>query len=337
MLNLNNNNQQLFQQIAEVIQNAKNKTAKAINSAMVEAYWHIGKIIVEDEQQGNHKADYGKEVLKNLSEKLNSQFGGGFTMRNLRYMRSFYIGFPKWNAVRSELSWTHYRLLLKVEKTTARNFYLEEAIKSNWSTRLLERQINSSFYERILLSQDKQGMIESQANKVDTNDIRAFIKDPYVLEFLEIPNPSQFTERELETALLDNLQSFLLELGQGFSFVARQQRISADNENFYIDLVFYNYLLKCFVLIDLKVGKLTHQDIGQMDMYVRMYNDLHKIEGDNPTIGIILCKQKNEIVAKYSVLSENEQIFASKYQLHLPTEAELAEKLDSALNKFKKE
>lgn len=322
---LTNNN--LYNQISELLQKAHLQVKQQVNSLMVITYWNVGRLIVEDELKGNTRADYGKSVLKDISEKLTKDFGKGFDERNLRKMKQFYNMYQKWDSVSTELSWTHYRHLLKVENESARLWYMNEAIKENWSTRALERQINSFYYERLLSSQNKTPVIEEA--KANTKELtpQDILKDPYVLEFLQLKNRPEYTERELETALIDSLQEFLLELGSGFSFVARQKHFDLDGEHFYIDLVFYNYKLKCFVLIDLKKGKLTHQDVGQMDMYVRIFEDKVKAIDDNPTIGLILCSEKNEAVAKYSILSENKQLFASKYKLLLPTEEELEREL----------
>lgn len=313
----------LYNSISNILHTARKTVYNAANSAMVRCYWLIGRNIVEYEQQGKDRAEYGKRVIENLSKKLSSEFGKGFTNANIRYMRRFYTVFSNYHALRDELSWTHYRLLTKVSNEKARDFYTEECIKSNWSTRQLERQINSFFYERLLSSQDKEAVKAEIFTKEPSKTPEDIIKDPYVLEFLGIKQNTQTYEKELETALINELQKFLLELGRGFSFVARQKHIDFDGDHFYIDLVFYNYILKCFVLIDLKTTKLTHQDIGQMDSYVRMYDDLQKGDDDNPTIGIILCSDKNEAIAKYSVLNESKQIFASKYQFTLPTIEEL--------------
>lgn len=316
----------VYENIKSVLSEAKAKAYYAVNFAMVEAYWSIGRIIVTA-QNGNDRADYGKALIKNLSIQLTKEFGKGFTATNLSYMRQFYLTFQNHHALRDNLSWTHYRLLMKVEREAVRNFYLDECVQNQWSTRQLERQINSFYYERLLSSQDKSLVrkeIESLEPGSRPEDI---IKDPFVLEFLNLKDNTNFREKDLEKALVDNLQSFLLELGKGFSFVARQKRITADGENFYIDLVFYNYILKCFVLIDLKLDKLTHQDIGQMDFYVRYYEKEIRDTSDNPTIGIILCSEKNEAIVKYSILEESKQIFASKYMLYLPTEEELKKEL----------
>jgi predicted nuclease of restriction endonuclease-like (RecB) superfamily len=287
-------------------------------------YWRIGQCIVEDEQQGQVQAEYGKALLEGLAERLTAEYGKGFTISNLRYMRQFYLLFQNHHALRDDLSWTHYRLLLKVENEVARTWYMVEAATEGWSTRALERQINSFYYERLLSSQNQEPVRSEAVEKLSQLSPQDILKDPYVLEFLELDERSSFTESELEVALIGQLQAFLLELGKGFSFVARQKRISLDGEHFYVDLVFYNYLLKCFVLIDLKLGKLTHQDIGQMDTYVRLYEERFRGADDNPTLGLILCSEKNEAIARYSVLADGQQIFASKYRLVLPTEEELA-------------
>ena len=321
----------LYLQIKEILNVARTKAYAAVNFAMVEAYWLIGKQIVEA-QEGNERAEYGSSLLKYLSEKLTRDFGKGFTVTNLTYMRQFYLAFPIRHAVRDELSWTHYRLIMKAENEQARNFYIDECIKSNWSTRQLERQINTHFYERLLSSQNKE--LVSQEIFTKEPDILPVdvIKDPYVLEFLGLKHNSDLLESDLEKALITHIQNFLLELGRGFTFEARQKRIGFDGEHFYIDLVFYNYILKCFVLIDLKAGKLTHQDIGQMQMYVNYYTRELMNEGDNPPIGIILCADKSESVVRYTLSEDNRQIFTSKYKLYLPTEEELCQEIENEKN-----
>lgn len=313
----------IFEEVKKILQKARNKIYKTTNNAMVEAYWNIGKIIVE-KQSGNEKAEYGAELLKNLSKEMTKEFGKGFTIANLKNMRQFYLTFPKSYALRSELSWTHYRLLMRVENENARNFYIEEAIKSNWSTRQLERQITTLFYERILSSKNKE-KVSQEIYKLEPKKNRPedIIKDPYVLEFLGLPENIDFLEKNLEQSLINHLQKFLLELGRGFSFVARQKRITFDGRHFYIDLVFYNYILKCFVLIDLKLGDLTHQDLGQMQMYVHYFQEEMMNEGDNPPIGIVLCADKSDSIVKYTLPKGEKQIFASKYMLYLPSEEEL--------------
>lgn len=327
----------IFQEIKEILQEAKNKVYKVANNAMVEAYWNIGRVIVE-KQGGKDKAEYGTALLKNLSKEMTKEFGKGFTLTNLKYMRQFYLNFPKSHALSDQLSWTHYRLLMRVENENARNFYLEESIKENWSTRQLERQITTLFYERILSSKNKnkvaQEIYKLEPQRKQPEDI---IKDPCVLEFLGLPENMDFLEKNLEQALIDHLQKFLLELGRGFSFVARQKRITFDGRHFYIDLVFYNYILKCFVLIDLKVGDLTHQDLGQMQMYVHYFEDEMMTEGDNPPIGIVLCADKSESVVKYTLPKGEKQIFASKYMVYLPTEEELLSEVKKEYNILKQE
>lgn len=258
---------------------------------------------------------------------MTADFGKGFTAANLKNMRQFYLTFPKSYALRSELSWTHYRLLMRVENENAREFYTEEAIKSNWSTRQLERQINSFFYERLLSSQNKKEVSEEIQKLEPVKEPEDIIRDPYVLEFLGLSPNDDFYESDLEEALITHLQKFLLELGRGFSFVARQKRITFDGRHFRIDLVFYNYVLKCFVLIDLKIGDLTHQDLGQMQMYVHYYERELMNEGDNPPIGIVLCADKSESVVRYTLPENETQIFASKYKLYLPSEEELSREL----------
>lgn len=264
-----------------------------------------------------------------MARRLVAALGRGFNERNLWYMKQFYQAWPILNALRSELSWTHYRLLLKTEREDARLFYMQEVIDGNWSTRTLERQINSLYFERMILTQ-KEGRILVKAEaegKKESMQAKDIIKDPYVLDFLELKANTNFYEQELEQAIIDKLQEFLLELGKGFSFVSRQYRVSLEGEHFFIDLVFYNYILKCFLLIDLKTGKLSHQDVGQMDMYVRIFEEKMRQESDNPTIGLILCSEKNNAVAKYSLLNDSKQIFASKYKTYLPTEQELQQEI----------
>lgn len=318
-----------FDEVRALLAQARQKAYAAVNFAMVEAYWEIGRRIVEEEQQGKDRAEYGAFLIKELSKQLTGEFGKGFTVANIKNFKQFYLTFPDFQksyAVRSLLSWTHYRLIMRVESESAREYYISEAAEQNWSTRQLERNINTLYYERLLKSSNKKTL--PQKKELERANLADFIKDPYVLEFLHIPESPDASEREIETAIIDNLQQFLLEMGKGFSFVGRQFRISSETSHFYIDLVFYNYLLKCFVLIDLKNEKLTHQDIGQMDMYVRMFDDLKRGDDDNPTVGIIFCASKDETVVKYSVLKDSEQIFASKYRLILPTEEELAREIE---------
>jgi predicted nuclease of restriction endonuclease-like (RecB) superfamily len=294
---------------------------------MVLAYWHIGREIVEEEQKGKSRADYGKRLLEVLSERLTEEFGEGFHASNLWNMRQFYQNYPILDAVRRELSWTHYRILMRVENPQARSFYEIECIKNNWSARELERQKGSLLFERLALSKDKKGLMKLARKGQEVSTYGDMIKDPYVLEFTGLSHQSKLYESKLEQALIDNLSTFLLELGKGFTFVARQKRISLDDDHFYIDLVFYNTILKCYVLIDLKIGKLVHQDLGQIQMYVNYYDREIKQTDDNPTVGLLLCEDKKEAVVRYTLAKDNKQIFASRYKLYLPTEAELVKEL----------
>ncbi len=322
---------QFYSQIRDILSAARNKVYSAANFAMVEAYWHIGKSIVE-KQGGETRAEYGTGLIAELSARMTADFGKGFTATNLKYMRQFYLAFPIGHTLRDQLSWSHYRLLMRVENEQARQFYLDECAKSVWSTRQLERQINSFFYERLLSSQNKAEVAAEIQTLAPARTPEDIIRDPYVLEFLGLEPSASFFESDLEQALIEHLQKFLLELGRGFSFVARQKRFTFDGRHFYIDLVFYNYLLKCFVLIDLKLGDLSHQDLGQMQMYVNYYTREMMNEGDNPPIGIVLCADKSDTVVKYTLPEQNTQIFASKYKLYLPTEDELRLELQREYN-----
>jgi len=291
------------------------------------AYWHVGKEIVEEEQKGEKRAEYGKKLLETLSQKLSDDFSKGFDATNLWNMRKFYQTYPILDAVRRELSWTHYRILMRIEKPEARSFYEIECATNNWSARELERQKGSFLFERLALSKDRKGLMKLAHKGQELKTYEDMIKDPYVLEFTGLSPNSKLYESKLEQALIDNLSKFLLELGKGFTFVARQKRISLDGDHFYIDLVFYNTILKCFVVIDLKIGKLAHQDIGQMQMYVNYYDRSLKQSDDNPTVGLILCEYKKDAVVRYTLSKDNKQIFASRYKLYLPTEAELIKEL----------
>jgi predicted nuclease of restriction endonuclease-like (RecB) superfamily len=325
----------LLRNLRELIQSARQKALRAVDAVQVQTCWEIGRHIVEFEQGGLPRAEYGSRLLQILASSLAEEFGRGFDTSNLRYMRLFYQAFPKRDALRHELSWTHYRTLLRVEEEPARLWYMKEAASQGWTTRALERQINTLYYERLLASSDRTAVEEEASGGIATLQTpRDFVRDPVMLEFLGLPGVGRLLEADLERALLDNLQAFLLELGRGFAFVGRQFRISTESKDFYIDLVFYNYLLKCFVLFDLKSGELTHQDIGQMDMYVRMMDDLKRAPDDNPTVGIILCARKDVSVVRYSVLHENEKLFASRYKLVLPSEDELRAELDRERSKL---
>lgn len=327
----------IYSEIKETLLLSRNHAYAAVNFAMVQAYWQIGKIIVENEQNGNLRAEYGKAVLQEVSEKLQQEFGNGFSVRNLQQMRKFYVTFPNTNALRSQLTWTHYRALLRVENDDARNWYMEECVRSAWSSRQLERQISTLYYERLLSSRDKESVMTEAESLMAPLAAENFIKDPYVLDFLDLKNYPALRESDLEQALIDKLQEFLLELGRGFCFVARQKLMRYEDEDFYLDLVFYHSVLKCHVLIDLKIGKLTHADVGQMDSYIRMYDALYKNDDDNPTIGIILCSQKNEAIVKYSVLNEGKQVFASKYRFTLPTAEELQREIENERRKIEEQ
>ena len=316
-------NQELFNSVAKIIIDAKDQVYRSSNTILLKMYWEIGKLIVSDEQHGNLRAEYGMATLKNLALNLTLEFGKGFNERNLNNMRAFFIAFPIWNAVRTELSWTHYRIICRVESPEERMQYIHYSIEGSWNTRTLRRNIDSQYLGRKLKSPEPKRPEASN-----------YVKDPYIFEFLGLPSDISQTETQIESALINHLQQFLMEMGKGFAFVARQQHIVTDSSDFFIDLVFYNYYLKCFVLLDLKTHKLTHEAIGQMDMYVRMYNDLRKSEDDNPTIGIVLCTEKDDTVVKYSVMAENEKLFASKYRLYLPDEKELKQLIESDRVKF---
>ena len=320
----NKGNTNFVNDIKALINEARHHVVRSVNTAMVITYWEIGRRIVEEEQNGSNRAEYGKYLIENLAKELTADFGKGFSVPNLRNFRQFYLVFPIRHALRSELSWTHYRQLMRVENEEARNFYLKEAVECAWSSRQLERQINSFYFQRLLASQNKDVVKQETEQNNTPVSPSEILKDPYILEFLDLKENKDYLEADLEAALIGRLQDFLLELGKGFSFVARQQRITTEaGKHYYVDLVFYNYLLKCFVLIDLKIGTLTPQDVGQMDLYVRLYEDQKRTDTDNPTIGIILCSQNDETVVKYSMLAESRQLFASQYQLYMPTEEEL--------------
>ncbi|MBK9212013.1 MAG: DUF1016 family protein [Saprospiraceae bacterium] len=315
-MNLINN--PLLHSIKEVIIESRQRIYRMANTSLLQTYWQIGKLIIEDEQNGNDKAEYGKAILKNLATQLTLEFGKGFDDSNLRNMRAFYKAFPIRDTLRHELTWSHYRQLSRLDSERKKEYYMQEAISANWNSRELQRQINSLAFERVVhhLPNNSKPSIQN------------LIKDPYIFEFLGLPTETNNTEFAIETAIINHLQQFLLELGKGFAFVARQQHIATDTSDFYIDLVFYNYLLKCFVIIDLKTGNLTHQDVGQIDMYVRMYDDLKRSPGDNPSIGILLCSEKDETIVKYSVINDKNKLFASKYLLYLPKEEELKQLIE---------
>lgn len=325
-------------EIKKILKNARQKAYTAVNSAMVEAYWKIGRRIVEEEQSGRERAEYGKEIIKNLSKELTEEFGKGFGERNIRNIRQFYVLFSdyeKWKSLISKLTWTHIQKVLRVSDEKARIFYLTEAAENMWSVRTLDRNISTLYYNRIVASIDKKIVENEMQDKTKKLQAKEFIKNPVVLEFLDLPTSMSYTENELEKALIDDIQKFMMELGKGFAFVERQQYIRTENSDFYIDLVFYNYILKCFIIVELKTEKLTHQDIGQLDMYVRMYDDLKKQENDNPTIGLLLCTETDGTIIKYSVLNDNKNLFASKYINYLPSEEELINEIERQKVLFK--
>lgn len=328
MIEISNN---YINEIKRILKNARQKAYTAVNSAMVEAYWKIGRRIVEEEQNGKERAEYGKEILQNLSKELTEEFGKGYSYRTLREIRQFYLmfsDFEKWRTVSAKLTWSHFQKVLRVSDEKARIFYLTEAAENMWSVRTLDRNISTLYYNRIVASIDKKIVENEMKEKTKKLQAKEFIKNPVVLEFLDLPTNMSYTENELEKALTDDIQKFMMELGKGFAFVERQQHIRTENSDFYIDLVFYNYILKCFVIVELKTEKLTHQDIGQLDMYVRMYDDLKKQENDNPTIGLLLCTETDRTIIKYSVLNDNKNLFASKYVNYLPSEEELINEIE---------
>ncbi len=323
----------LYAQIQDVLQQARQQAKRSVNQAMVLAYWQVGKLIVEHEQGGEDRAVYGAQTLTTLAQRLTAEFGSGFAVQSLRNYRQFYLTFPT-DEIRStpwsELGWSHIKTIMRVPDPAARQWYALEAVSQTWSVAALDRQISTLYYQRLLSSQDQDG-VKAEASALIQRDAppspRDFIRDPYILEFLDGQPQSSWYEKDVEQGLLDQLQKFLLELGKGFAFVARQRHLRVEGEDAFVDLVFYNYILKCFVLIELKVGKLSHQDVGQLDMYVRVFDEQVRQPGDNPTIGLILCSERNEAVARYSLLNDSEQIFASRYQPWLPTEAELQAEL----------
>lgn len=329
MQSSNANKNELFDQISQLIEQARRQVQRSVNTVMVQTYWQIGQLIVEHEQQGASRAAYGKAQLQHLSERFSERFGKGFDVTNLRNMRRFFEAFPIRETVSLELSWSHYNRLARVENANARCWYMSEAVSQCWSVRALERQIGVLYYERLLSSKEKAPVAQEALEKTAplADNTKDYLRDPYILDFLNLDD-RLYQESDLEQGIIGNLQQFLLELGKGFAFVERQQRIRTDDGDYYIDLVFYNFHLKCFLLIDLKMHKLTHQDVGQMDMYVRMYEEQTRRPDDNPTIGLILCSEHNNTVAKYSVLNDSQQLFASKYITELPSEEELRRELE---------
>lgn len=330
---IDNNIIPVFEEIKELINTSRNRVYSAVNTEMLNLYWNIGKIIMEI-QQGDERASYGDAVLEKLSKRLTNEFGKGFSSRNLRTMRKFYLIYPIWKTVSAKLSWSHYLELIKIEEEPKRNFYLKEAINSRWSVRELQRQKNSLLYERLVLSKDKEQVLELAEKGQVLRTGKDLVKDPFVLEFLDINENTKYLESDLEKNILEHLKEFLLELGKGFMFVGSQVRITMEEDHFYPDLVFYNRLLRCFIIIDLKIGKITHQDIGQMQMYVNYYDRDIKSSDENKTVGILLSTEKNETVVKYTLPENNDAIFASEYKLNLPTEEELIEAIEQEKKNF---
>ncbi|MCD8267301.1 MAG: PDDEXK nuclease domain-containing protein [Parabacteroides sp.] len=324
-------NTDFIREIKQIIVQARQKAYSAINTAMVEGYWQMGKRIVEEEQQGKERAEYGTQLLKELSKELTKEFGKGFSVPSLYNFRLFYLTFSDiFSTPWRILTWSHYKRLLTVSNPEARAWYLKEAAEQMWSYRTLDRNISSQYYERLLLSQNKEkvSMEMEKITRPFDQDRFEFIKNPTVAEFIGLSLNRDFSESELEAAIIGNLQQFLLELGKGFSFVARQKLVRTEKKDYFIDLVFYNYILKSFVLIDLKTSTITHQDVGQMDMYVRLYDERVRGKDDNPTIGIVLCSDTDDDIARYSVLHDSNQLFASKYMLYMPTEEELRNEIE---------
>lgn len=330
-------NQSIINEIKTIVANAKDTAIRVVDNQRTLMYWHIGKRIFEEEQQGKDRADYGNYLIKFLSEQLQPIYGSGFSYRQLNWYRQFYRTFPIVSALRTQLSWTQYKFLLAVDNEDKREFYIAESVKNNWTSRQLERQIDSNLFERLLLSNDKESVLAVAKNEKLPSDAREIIKDPMYLEFLGLKREASYYEKDLEQAIITHLQEFLLEMGNGFSFVARQKRIHIEGDEFFVDLVFYNRLLKCFIIIEIKTEKLTHQDIGQLQMYVNYYDRMEKIESENPTIGILLCAKKNDGVVKFTLPENEKNIIASQYKLYLPSEKQLLEEVQKELENFEEE
>ncbi|QIM62933.1 hypothetical protein A1D29_06320 [Pasteurellaceae bacterium Orientalotternb1] len=326
--------QMLISDIKNIITQSRETAIRAVDFQRVVMYWHIGKRIFEEEQQGQERANYGSYLIKLLANSLQPEFGSGFSVRQLERYRQFYRIFPIASALRTQLNWTQYKLLISLDNADKREFYIAESIKNNWSSRQLERQIYSQLYERLLLSNDKASVLAVARNEIIPTDPKQIIKDPIILEFLGLQRESAYYEKDLEKAIITHLQDFLLELGNGFSFIARQKRLHLDGDEFFADLVFYNRILQCFVIIEIKTQKLTHQDLGQLQMYVNYFDRVEKLPHENPTIGILLCADKNDSVVKFSLPENQKQIFASQYQLYLPSEKVLLEEMKKEIANF---
>ena len=333
LVNSDNEINSIFDSIKNLVINSRNKVYHTVNTEMLNLYWNIGKIIMEI-QQGDERASYGDAVLDKLSQKLTNEFGKGFSKRNLERMRKFYIFFPIATTVSSQLSWSHYLELIKIDDEQKRKFYLNECINSKWSVRELQRQRDSLLYERLTISADKEKILELSEKGQILKTSKDLVKDPFVLEFLDIKENTDYLESDLEKNIIEHLKEFLLELRKGFSYVGNQVRLTLEEDHFYPDLVFYNRLLKCFVIIDLKIGKVSHQDIGQMQMYVNYYDREIKQNDEKPTVGILLSTNKNETVVKYTLPKDNKTIFSSEYKLHMPSEQELISAIEEEKKNF---
>ncbi|MCA0364320.1 MAG: PDDEXK nuclease domain-containing protein [Bacteroidetes bacterium] len=329
-------NKNLVSEIKSIIDNARERAVRSVDYERVLMYWEIGRVIFEEEQKGLDRAKYGEFLIKSLSEELTPLFGSGFSIRQLELFRQFYRIFPITNALRSQFSWTHYRTFIRIENKEKRAFYLAEAEKNLWTARQLERQVNSQLFERLLISNDVESVLAIARNEKLPSDVKEVIKDPMVLEFLGLKKESNYYEKDFESLIISHLQDFLLEIGNGFSFVARQKRIHLDGDDFFVDLVFYNRLLQCFVIIEIKTDKITHQDIGQLQMYVNYFDRIEKQDFENPTIGILLCADKNDAMVKITLPEDNMSIFASKYQLYLPTEQQLLDEMNKEIEKIER-
>ncbi len=327
-------NQSIIPDIKAIIATAQDRAIRAVDTERTLMYWNIGKRIFEEEQQGKDRAEYGEYLTKYIAQQLEPDYGSGYSKRQIELFRQFYRTFPIANALRSQLSWTQYKTLIRLDNQDQREFYIAEAVKNNWTSRQLERQINSSLYERLLLSNDKDSVLAVARNEKLPSDAKEIIKDPMYLEFMGLRREAAYYEKDLEQAIITHLQDFLLEIGNGFSFVARQKRIHIEGDEFFVDLVFYNRLLQCFVIIEIKTTKLTHQDIGQLQMYVNYYDRIEKLPTENPTIGILLCADKNDAVVKFTLPENAKNIIASQYKLYLPTEQQLLEEVNKELEQF---